>query len=194
MQHAEDRELTKRVNARSEQAFLEVYDRFSAALYRHVLLRIGSREAAEDTVSHTFMKVWEYLRDPEHRIENCKAFLFRTAHNHIVDHWRASGRELLTIDDEENGSMPEPSTPATAPDAVDDALDVRFLRERLSELPPEARDLLLWRYVDELPITDIARIIKKTAGATYVAIHRARRQLEKNVLEFRLHQRPPTPL
>lgn len=186
MRHPEDSGLTRRVNTRDQAAFLELYDRFSASIYRHALIRVGSKEVAEDVVSHTFTKAWEYLRDPEKSIQNCKAFLFRIAHNHIVDHWRDKERQPVIVDelDLEN----QPATPSGADDLADRALDVRWLRERLAEMPEEERRLLLWRFVDELPIIEISRLSGKSMGATYVALHRAKRLLERKVLEFRPHR------
>lgn len=190
MRQPEDRTLTERVNAREQAAFLELYDRFSASIYRHSLLRAGSREVAEDVVSHTFAKAWEYLREPTHKIKHCKAFLFRIAHNHLVDHWRDKERTNVSLDDrDEIGDRPfaEPSTPATAAETTDQSMDIQFLRELLTSLPEAERRIVLWRYVDELPMGEIARLSGKSMGATYVAIHRAKKLLERKVAEYRPH-------
>lgn len=188
MRYPEDRELTKRVNDRDQAAFLTLYDRFSAAIYRHALLRVGSREVAEDVVSRTFTKAWEYLRDPNHAIQNSKAFLFRIAHNHIVDHWREQERAPLAMEDFELEHH-EISAPTHIGEDVDRSIDVAWLQKKLAELPEDERRLLLWRYVDELSIAEIAKLAKKSMGATYVAIHRAKRMLERIALDSRPHER-----
>lgn len=188
MRHPEDQQLTARVNARDQAAFLTLYDRFAPAVYRHALLRVGSKEVAEDVVSRTFTKAWEYLRDPAHSIRNGKAFLFRIAHNHIVDHWREKERAPLAVEDIEQ-EQAEIQAPTHVGDDIDRSMDVAWLRKRLGELPEAERRLLLWRYVDELPIPEIAKLAGKSMGATYVAIHRAKRLLERTVLEYRLHER-----
>ena len=187
MRTPEDPLLTSRVNARETAAFLALYDNFSAAIYRHALIRTNSKEVAEDTTAHTFAKTWEYLQDPNNVIRNCKAFLFRTAHNYIVDHWRDHERERTTLDDPER-STPDPSVEADAPQTINQKMDVAWLRARLSELPAAERRLLLWRYVEELPIGEISKLSGKSMGATYVAIHRAKRLLERTVLEYRPHR------
>lgn len=183
-----EREIRDGVNRRDASAFLAAYDLYAPKVYRHALIRLSSHEQAEDTVSFAFMKAWEELRDPAFRVNNFKAFLFRIANNHIIDHWRGKGRIPASLDLMEDHEHP------SVEERVTHELDAAFAHgealQALACLPEEARRLVQWRFIDELSIKEIVHLSGKNAAAVYVAIHRALRRLERIFKEKRLHGTP----
>src|ERR1044071_643544 len=71
----------------TENEFLAAYDSYSQALYKHCFFRVYSAAKAEELVQDTFMKTWDYIRKG-HKVENLKAFLYKTANNLIIDYSR----------------------------------------------------------------------------------------------------------
>jgi RNA polymerase sigma-70 factor (ECF subfamily) len=179
-----DAELLDRFNNGEEQAFLEIYDRFGPGIFRHLLLRTGSREIAEDLTSTIFLRTWEYVASNS-RIQNVKAFLYRIAQNLLIDHWRKRSVSDISVDIttliiEGHGGEENPVEIAA------DSVDVAILYEELATIRQEYRDILVWRYIDELSIVEIAKISGKSTAAVYVTIHRAVKTLKKKI-DRRIH-------
>jgi len=93
-----DRELLAEINSGQEDVFVILYDRHAVAAYRHILFRSGSKEIAEDVVSQTFLRIWDYLRRGG-TIESFRAFLFQTARNIFIDTTRKRGFKDLSLEE-----------------------------------------------------------------------------------------------
>ena len=156
-----------------EQQFLKLYDEYAAPIFRHCYFRVSSRELAEDLTQEAFMRIWNYLSQ-EKTIDNPKAFVYRITDNLIVDYYRKK-KELSLDVMAEKGFDP-------AGDGAASILDYaagREAREVLEQLEPIHREVLLLRYVADLPIRDIASIIGESENVVSVRIHRAIQKLKK---------------
>lgn len=166
--------LTEAMNSRLPERFGEVYDHFVPRLYRHVLLRVGDRSAAQDITGETFLRAWEYLLKSADPIQNAKAFLLRIAHNLVTDLYRKRSRQPLALEDiSEQRLAKDDEIPAK----LDAVARRRAVREALQDLDDEYRDILVWRYIDELSIEEIVVLSGKSANAVYVSVHRALKKL-----------------
>ena len=85
-------------------ALTEIYQEFSPALYRYALSRLGNPAYAEDCVADTFQRFLQSLQKKHPNIDNLRAYLYRIAHNWIIDHYRskAQGADELM----ENAALP----------------------------------------------------------------------------------------
>ena len=70
-----------------EKAFLEAFESYSDALFRHASFRISDRERAYDLTQDTFLKAWDYLAGGG-TVKQYKSFLYRILHNLIIDEYR----------------------------------------------------------------------------------------------------------
>lgn len=156
--------------------FAAMYDMFAARMYRHAVSRVGERKAAEDIASQVFMKAWEYFDASGKPIENVRAFLYHIAQNLITDHYRKKGREAVSLE-----SLPEHHhllrTDRTAHKHLEEQETVAQIEKSLALLEDEYRDIVVWRYIDELSVTEIAALTGKTPNAVYVTVHRAIKKL-----------------
>src|SRR3990167_9080218 len=77
---------------RDPDAFGELYDRYAPKIYRYVYYKVATITEAEDLTAEVFLKTWEYVQrhaeNPEKRIENFRAFIYRLARNAVVDYYR----------------------------------------------------------------------------------------------------------
>ena len=155
---------------RDGSRFGHLFDTYSAKLYRFVVVQVRDREDAEEIVSVTFTKVWELVNRREGTIEQPSAFLYRVARNCLIDFVRR--RRLNVSIDELIEKGQEPTNRSSVINT--DALDARTLVTRgLDALKPADRELLLWRFVEGIAVTEIATMIGKTENATSVRIFRA---------------------
>ena len=166
----------RKLNRRDKEAFGQCYDFYAPRLYRHAFYRLGSKELAEDVTSEVFVKVWEFLTDPAKRIDNLRAFLYRITNNLIIDHYRGKDRQLILIDEVLETKLGDEGRGA---EKLGKNMEFETVLKSLEKLPEDTRKLLIWRYIDELSIGEIAELSGKTKNAVYVALHRALRETQK---------------
>ena len=144
------------------RALIDLYDQALPEVYGYLASRCGSAPVAEDLTSETFLAAVDAVRRgavPDLTV----AWLIGVARHKLVDHWRRQGRERDVV---------EP-----AEDAVDDwdvHLDQLQAHATLAELGPHHRSALTLRYLDGLPVREVADCLGRTEGATEVLLVRAK--------------------
>jgi RNA polymerase sigma-70 factor (ECF subfamily) len=155
--------------AMDEQEFLEAYEAHADAIFRRCLFKVSDREAALELSQEIFMKVWEYGASGK-EIGNLKAFLYRTTHNMIVDHYRKA-RPLYERDLGEHGADVLASIPDLA--RSDLYAELEHVMRCVRKLPDRDRDIVLMRYTDGLPVTEIAEVLEEKQNTVSVWLKRA---------------------
>src|SRR5512135_1339680 len=81
-------DLIARARRGDVQAFGELYEHSLDAIYRYIFYRVGEVAEAEDLTETVFLKAWEALDRYEVRDVPFTAWLYRIAHNVIIDRHR----------------------------------------------------------------------------------------------------------
>ena len=146
---------------------LELYDASMPEVYRYLLVRCRSTALAEDLTSETFLAAADAV-DRQTVPHLSVAWLVGVARHKLVDHWRRVAREerLLTSIDAE---------PDDEPDPWDVELDVLTAHRVLERLGAHHRSALTLRYLDGLPVRQVAELLGRTEHATEALLVRARR-------------------
>src|SRR3989344_7488002 len=76
----------------TEDKFIELYREHAPKLFKYCYFRVNSKEDAEDLAGQVFMKTWDYITQGN-TIDNMRAFLYRSAHNLIVDFYKTSKKD-----------------------------------------------------------------------------------------------------
>src|SRR3989344_5200584 len=159
----------------SEQ-FGEIYDQYVEKIYRFIFLKVESQEVAEDLCSEVFMHCLEEFQ--RNSIENTQAFLYQVARFTIADYYRKrAGVRVVALDEAEDVFDDEPSQ---FQEAIL-SLEIEEVRKALAKLRDEYQNLIIWRYLDELSVPEIAQITGKNEGNVRVGIHRALQALKGKV-------------
>ena len=147
------------------EAFAAVYEHFARRVYAYCLARVRRTADAEDLTQLTFLKVVEALPRYEPRGLPFAAWLFRLAHNVVVDHFR-SHREHLAWDDlhREVGEQPDW---LIAPERDDD------LAAALPFLTLEQREVIAARFFAGLSVRETAALVGRDEAAIRALQHRA---------------------
>lgn len=167
-----------------EQRFLEAFDEYGDALFRHAFIRVSDREKAIDLVHDTYTKVWSYVRGGQ-EIDSFRPFLYKVLNNLIVDEYRKRKEKSLDAILDQEGI-----TEATFDDLVDDStealaatIDGRQAFELLSTLQDEYREVIALRFVDGLGPKEIAELIEESENVVSVRLHRALKALRTAIEE-----------
>jgi RNA polymerase sigma-70 factor (ECF subfamily) len=144
---------------------LALYDSALPQVYGYLLSRCGQRALAEDLTAETFLAAVDAVRrTPPAPVT--AAWLVGVARHKLVDHWRRQARE--------DRGLREIGAPPTAEDPWDGWLDALRAREVLDRLGPHHRAALTLRYLDGLPVPEVARLLDRTVHATEALLVRAR--------------------
>lgn len=153
--------LVRAATAGDAQAFADLYERHLDRLFRYFFYRVGSRQDAEDLTEQAFLKAWQGLGSYDYRGVPFSAWLYRIAHNLLIDHRRLSREtqpldEALEIEDDRAG--PE--------ELAERREEARELASALGELSPIEQSVVVLRFVERLDHRTVARIIDKSEVAT----------------------------
>lgn len=156
----------------------EQYDR----IYRYCYFRLRSRQTAEDITQETFLRYLE-----KYRYDRCAAgeqalrYLYTIARNLCVDEYRRRSREQLW----------EPSNETVSADASREALkrenpEEGFLtnlavRKAVASLGRDEQELLLLRYVNEVPVLTLARLLGISRFAARRRLAAVTRKFKENL-------------
>lgn len=165
-----------------ETRFLEAYDEYGDALFRHAQLRIANRERAIDLVHDTYTKVWSYVRQG-YEIKQFRPFLYKVLNNLIIDEYRKKKEQSLDAlfeqEGVDEGSFEELSESSV--EALAATIDGRKAFELLEELPDSYREVIILRFVDGLGPKEMAELIEEKENVISVRIHRALKILRQKI-------------
>ena len=148
----------------------ELYDK----IYRYCYFRLRQADLAQDVTQETFLR---FLSSGSYR-ESGKAlhYLYSIARNLCIDQYRKSASSEVATDPL---SLSRKMDPSPGPeDALTDSL---CLKAALSELDREDQELLLLRYVNEVPVNALCRLLGISRFALYRRLNRALRQLRSRL-------------
>jgi RNA polymerase sigma-70 factor (ECF subfamily) len=151
-------------------AFGELYLLHLDAIYRYIYYRVGDVKDAEDLTEEVFLNAWEALPGYKRRGSPFTSWLYRIAHNVVVDYRR---RQKPTV------PMPSPeeadweSKQPTSLEQVIEAEEIAALATATAQLPEEQQQVIVLRFIEGLKHAEVARIIGKSEGACRIIQHRA---------------------
>ena len=153
--------------------FSKIYDRYIDRIYRFIFLKVSSQEIAQDLTSETFLRGWESFKNGN-KIENPQAFLYKIARNLVIDHYREKGKTRIVS--AEYLKIPDPRTNLEEKALLESDLD--DIRIALANLKEDYQNVVVWHYLDDLPIPEIAKMLDKSENTTRVLLHRALKSLK----------------
>ncbi len=170
MQREED--LVRRAQRRDPEAFGVLYEEHFDRIYRYALLRVRNQADAEDITQQVFLRALESIGSYRWRGTPFASWLFRIAHNLVVDYWKKKSRER---------------TVAVAPEEIDEAasvsddpaalaelkFDMKQLSAACEQLSDGQREIISLRFAGGLSVAEAAKVMGKSEGAVKVLQHAA---------------------
>ena len=164
--------MARRSAARAHDAaadeFAVIYRQHFGPLSGYAQALVGDPHVAVDIAQEAFARLlarWVTVRDP-------RPWLFFVATNLARDHWRqvARDRDLATAAVESSSEHPEYDP---------------WLRDLVERLPERLRTPVLLHYYADLPVEQVARLMRRPLGTVKRCLHEARADLSKSVGDTR---------
>jgi len=161
-----------------DQYFNQVYDQYVNKIYRFIYLKVSLVETAEDLSSEVFLRLYKHIQKNNPVIENPQAFVYQIARNVIADHYRSKKITVVSI---EKTTIEIEDIQERTREQGEVSLEMDRIKEAIAKLQGDYQDLIIWRYVDELTVPEIAQITGKTEENVRVGVHRAIQALKGKV-------------
>ncbi len=173
-----DRDLVEATLAGRLSAFETLVDRYQELVFRFLFHFMGHRGDAEDVTQETFLQLFRKL-DRYDPAQSLKAWLLTMARNLAISHHRRQ--------------TPAPLDPAVIGELVRDVVsgpeaevlsrdEVRTVQEALHQLPDEFREVLVMRYLLDMPLQKVAETLNIPEGTAKSRVFHARTHLRDALL------------
>jgi len=147
-------------------ALLSLYDSALPQVYGYLLRRCGRVAWAEDLTAEVFLAAVDAVRRDQPAAISA-AWLLGVARHKLADHWRRQAREERRL-----GAVAD-DQPALS-DPWDVHIDAVQAHDTLALLAPHHRGALVLRYLDDLPVPEVAAILGRSVHSTEGLLVRAR--------------------
>jgi RNA polymerase sigma-70 factor, ECF subfamily len=168
--------LVRQAKRGEGEAFGRLYDLCLEDIYRYVYYRVGHRQDAEDVTEEVFIHAFRAIDSYQVREAPFAAWLFRIAHNAVVDHYRRRGAGLTVTIALETAA--EPADPG-ADAAVHAGLAAEDLAAIIGRLTSEQQQVIILRFVLGYKISEVAGLTGRTIEGVKALQHRGLAALKK---------------
>lgn len=144
-------------------------------MYGYVFGFLRNSEDSRDIVQDAFEKLWKNRKKVE--VEKCKAWLFRTGHNALINFAKKKKRTVYNSD-----LVPEQLT-------IDNSFETKdIVNLALSLLPPLQKSIILLRDLEGYKYAEISEILNISESQVKVYLYRARKKMKKQLSDLILVQ------
>jgi len=171
----EEESLVRRAQHRDQEAFAQLYEEHFDKIYRYVTLKIGNATEAEDMTQQVFLNALQSISSFKWRGIPFSAWLFRIAHNQVVDYFRSKKRTAVPLDESLASNNNNPQS------IVEQKLDIEQLLLATKRLTDAQREVISLRFAGELSIAQVAKAMGKSQGAVKALQHSAIVALRKTL-------------
>lgn len=156
-----EKDVVSRAVKGDGQAFAQLYEENFDKIYRYVYLRLGNQAEAEDLSQEVFVKALEAIGSYKWRNLPFASWLFRIAHNQIVDYLRKHTKVREAPFDDNNMISIGEASPASV---AEQGLEIEELIDAVKKLSPAQREVISLRFGAELSIAEVAEALGKSPG------------------------------
>jgi RNA polymerase sigma-70 factor (ECF subfamily) len=155
-------DLVRLAQAGDPTALGALYDQHYAPIYRYLRARLGDQHAVEDLTGEVFQRMLSAL--PGYRAQGLpfRAWLFRIAHNLLVDYYRRAGSRVVVAWDDAPQQADLLADPATQ---IEQTLTLEETYRALAALDDHQREVVTLRFLGGLSLHETALALGKSEDA-----------------------------
>jgi RNA polymerase sigma-70 factor (ECF subfamily) len=164
------------------RAFAPLYDRYFPRVHAYVCYRVYDPHDAEDVIADVFYRAMRNLKRFKWQNDHSfAAWLFRIAHNRVVDHGRQRKRAGLALDLQED--LPEWVDRSPPPEEILAQQETfRQMRALIATLSPRRQEVITLKFYGGLRNVEIARVLNLDERTVASHLCRALRDLERQYM------------
>ena len=171
--------LVKQAQAGGVAAFSALYEHYYDSIFRYVSFRTSSAVDAEDITAEVFVRMIESIHRFKWQGHPFSSWLFRIAHNLVVDFYRKRGRRPTVPLDSVSSVMQAASVDADA--NLDIELTLEEVRRAMEGLTELQREVITLRFGAGLSIAETASAVGKKVNAVKALQHAGIKKLRREL-------------
>jgi RNA polymerase sigma-70 factor, ECF subfamily len=158
----------------TKQTIANLYDQHYSAVYCYLFRRLGEEDTARDLAADVFRRLLQAAQEGSAPINNSRAWLFRTAHNLLIDYYRSQKHRChLPLEPDLIDNRDDP------PRLAEREIQIRRLRAALPLLTADQQQVITLRFLEQLSLEEISAAIGKNVGAVKALQHRGLAALQQ---------------
>lgn len=172
--------LVEKASGRDFEAFGELYGIYLDRIYRYVFGYLRDRMTAQDVTEEVFLKAWKAISSCKGKEETFLPWLYRIAHNHVIDHHRRRQKRLAR-----EIRIESPADIIAGTDDVERGMELRMEQqqalEAISRLPERQKQVIILKFVEGMDNREIGQVMGKSEGNIRVLQMRALTTLRRRL-------------
>lgn len=169
----DEKELIERAQHGDQEAVSALYEHYARSIFQYISYRVETDAEAEDLTAEVFLRMVRGLPDYNYTGAPLGAWLFRIAANQISDHHRQRAKmPSIQLAETHRSDAADPLAEAVK------AEESARLRAALQTLSEDYQNVLVLRFMQELPHAEVATVMDRSEAAVRVLQHRALKALE----------------
>lgn len=137
--------------------YQDIYLKYSDKIYKYVYMNVSDPYLSEDITSEVFLRVWKKWETI--RTDYIQALLYKIAKNIIVDHYRKKkNRKQVSLEESVQKGI-EPYYDQQFIEKIQNDDNLAMLSNQLNNLPQNLKDVLVLRFIDDLPAKEVGKIL-----------------------------------
>lgn len=135
-----------------KQLFEQLYNEYYDSVYRYIFKVVKNKFNAEDIISNVFINIYRH-RNKIMDIEKSKSWVFKIAHNSIIDFYRKNAKVIPVEEIFEQGYIESGYEQVIIKDQFIE------IKRVIEQFPEEIKEMLYMRYYGDLKFREIAEIL-----------------------------------
>jgi RNA polymerase sigma-70 factor (ECF subfamily) len=170
----EEEILVRKAQQRDQEAFARLYEGYFDKIYRYIVIKIGHQEEAEDMTQQVFLNALQSISSFKWQGVPFSAWLYRIAHNQIVDYLRKKGKRPAAVSmDDDPIDVKDTKKHADPQEIAEYNMDIEQVLEATKQLTEAQREVISLRFSSDLSTAEVAKIMGKSQGAIKALQHSA---------------------
>lgn len=169
----DEADLARRASMHDQQAFAELYNAYVEKIYKYLYYKVGNASDAEDLCEQVFLKAWEAIG----RYTWCgypfSSWLYKLAHNLVVDHYRMK-RDTMPLND----LLATPDEPVDPQNILHQTVEAAEMQDAIAKLTVDQRQVISLKFIEGYDNSEISQMMNKKESAIRALQYRALRSLQ----------------
>ncbi|MEX0617266.1 MAG: sigma-70 family RNA polymerase sigma factor [Candidatus Woykebacteria bacterium] len=171
----EEEDLIEEARQGNVSSFQTLYMRYLDPIYRYFFFQTKDKFLAEDLAQEVFIRVYRSIGSYNKEKGSFTSWLYRIAHNLLVDYYR--GKKTLSLKEGIEASYSEDWL-----EKLDRDEKLQKVKEALTLLPSDYHEVVVLRFFEDLSVEEVAEIVGKSEENVRVIQHRAIRKLKEVII------------